>query len=657
MAAAAPCHADSGGSDSELESELRFLAAERQTVVTASKVEERVEKTISTTSTITQADIRQVGARNLLDVLRLVLGIGVTQSAFGAREVEVRGVKSLFSEKVLFLLNGHPLDQNLQVGGATLTYDDLPVDTIKRVEVVRGPGSALYGANAFLAVINIITLGAEDVDGVQASAGWGSFDLQQYRASAGKRFDNGAQGVLHFNFADTNGIGTPVPEDALTAQGLPSLAPGNSQLTETRYDLEWQLGYEGFKLDGRFIHKRDGAFVGPNFDLSDQTRQNYDNYFIRLSHVWNLSDRLAITTQAYHDYFDFDNLLQTQPDQFFRAALNDTRTGAEVQGTFRWAPNNTLIGGVSYAKEQQDDVSQQMGSSPQDLGPFLPFSKNIGRDHWGLYFQDIWDPFASLRLTLGARYDEYSRFGGTFNPRLGFNWEFVKDYSLKFSYGTAFRAPAFGELSLINNPAFEGNPSLEPEEIETFEAGIIAHPVTGLTTQAVFYHSHIGKIIALSPVEGKAGLLYQNIGSLLSEGVEIEARYDFGGDFAGSYLAANYVYQNPKTQDGQQVPDVPRDRANLMLNWAFDSHWSGFASVLLKGQTGRAAGDLRGDVPGYAVANLSLLGRRLYWDGADLSFTVYNLLDSKYFDPAPFGMPVNYQQSGRAFFGHVSFKF
>lgn len=654
--AAAVASAASEG-EAELDEELKFLAAERQTVVTASKMEERVEKTIATTSTITQNDIRQVGARTLMDVLRLVPGIGITQSGFGQREVEVRGVKTLFSEKVLFMLNGHPLDQNLQVGGATLAFDDLPVDTIKRVEVVRGPGSALYGANAFLAVVNIITLDAKDVDGVQASAGWGSFDTQLYRASAGKQFDNGADAVAHFNFYGTHGINSPVPVDTQSQQGLLSLAPGNSDLHENRYDLEWKFGYAGFKLDGRFINKRDGSFLGPVTALSNNTHQNYDNYFIRLTHDLQVTDDFTITTQAYHDYFSFDNLLQSVPNLYFRAGLEDMRTGGEVQGTYRWSAQNTFIAGVSYAKEQQDKVSQSQGPTPDLLNPTLPFSKDLSRDHWAVYAQDVWDPFESLRLTLGARYDEYSRIGGTFNPRLGFNWEFVKDYSLKFSYGTGFRAPTFGELSLINNPAWLGNPDLSPEEIETFEAGIIAHPLPGLSTQAVYYHSHIGKIVTLYPLPASSQLKYQNIGSILSEGVELEARYDFSGDFAGSYISTNYVYQNPKTQDGQQVPDVPRNRLNLLLNWAFDSHWSTLATLILKGQTGRAAGDPRNDVPGYAVVNLSLLGRRLYWDGADVSFTVYNLLDSKYYDPAPYGIPANYQQAERAYFGHVSFKF
>lgn len=639
-------------SDADLESELKFLAAERQIVVTASKLQERIDKSVATTSVITQDEIRRIGARNLLDVLRLVPGLGITQTMLGVREVEVRGVKTLFSDKVLFMLNGHPLDHNLNNAGSTWVYDDLPVDTVKRVEVVRGPGSALYGANAFLAVINIITLNAKDLNGFQASGGWGSFDTRQYRASWGKQFDNTAEAALHFNHSDTDGIKSPVPADMLSQQGKDSLAPGKSDLSEGRNDLEWQLGYQGFKLDGRYIKKQTGAFIGTSFALSNQTEQNYEDYFLQLSRTWTLLEHLSIDTRIYHDSFSFDNLSQAEPALFNRNALQDKRTGAEVQGNYRFTETQILIAGVTYTDEEQYGIIDETGVTPNSLLPSArPFGKDRTRRHWGIYAQDVWDPLPALRLTLGARYDEYNDFGGTFNPRLGFNWEVIKDYSLKFSYGTAYRAPAFGELDLTH-PFVSGNPNLAPEQAETFETGIIARPVEGLTAQAIYYHTHISEIISLVPGQMTA-LRYANSGSMLSEGVELEGRYDFMG---GSYAAANVVFQQP-VQNNRTVADVPQQRANLLLNWAFDAHWSAFAHVLIKSDTQRGPGDTRKNVPGYALLDLSLLNQHFVAKGIDLSFSIYNVFDEKYSDPAPPSIPGDYQQAGRAYFGHITLRY
>lgn len=641
-----------------LESELAYLAAERQVVITASKMEEHVDKTIATTTVITQDDIAHIGARNLIDVLRLVPGIGITQTQIGIREIEVRGVKTLASEKVQIMLNGHPLDHNLQNAGSTWVYDDLPVDTIKRVEVVRGPGSALYGANAFLAVINIITQNAKDLNGVHTSAGWGSFDTQQYRASWGKQFDNSAEAALHFNFTDTNGINSPIAADSQSVQGLNSAAPGRSQLTEGRYDLEWQLGYQDFKLDGRYINKKTGTFFGAATILSDdRTQQDYNNYFLRLSRTWKIQDNFTVDTQIFHDFYRADNIWQVEPTNFIRNAMEDTRTGGEIQANYHISDAQTVITGFSYSKEQQGNLIDQAGANPAHLttAPFTT-SERI-RNRWGLYVEDVWDPLKSVRLTVGARYDRYSDFGGTFNPRMGFNWEFIKNYSLKFSYGTAYRAPAFGELGLVNNAILLGNPALKPEEVKTFETGIVAHPTAGLTTQTTYYHSAINQIISRVPVQ-VAISQYDNSGSVVAEGVELEARYDFDGKLQGSYITANHVLQH-SIQLGRQLADVPRHRTNLTALWAFDNTWSSFAHILIKDSTMRDLGDMRNDVPGYALFDIGLLGKNMFGKKVDVSFNVYNLFDKRYYDPAPASLNFigDYQMAGRAFFGHVSLKF
>jgi len=651
-------YANESAEHDSLEKELAYLAAERKVVVTASKMAEHVDKTVATTTVITQDDITHIGARNLLDVLRLVPGIGITQTNIGIRKIEVRGVSTQLSEKVQIMLNGHPLDHNLQNAGSTWVYDDLPVDTIKRVEVVRGPGSALYGANSFLAVINIITQNAKDLNGLHTSAGWGSFDTQQYRASWGKQFDNSAEAALHFNFTDTNGIKSPIPADSLSIQGLSSNAPGRSQLTEGRYDLEWQLGYKDFKVDGRFIDKKTGAFFNAAPILSDsRTKQNYTDYFLRLSRTWKIQDKFTVDTQIFHDFFSADNIWQNAPSLFSHSGFQDTRTGGEIQANYHFSNDQTLISGFSYAKEQQGNLIEESGPDPQHFMPAALTTQERTRKRWGVYVEDVWDPLTNLRLTVGARYDRYNDFGGTFNPRMGFNWEVFKNYSLKFSYGTAYRAPAFGELAAANNDILRGNPTLNPEEVKTFEAGIIAHPIKGLTAQTTYFHSAINQIISRvspCPVQSCIG----NSGSVLAEGVELEARYDFDESLQGSYIGANHVVQR-SIQLGQQLADVPRHRTNLTANWAFDKTWSSFAHVLLKGDTLRIPGDTRNSVPGYGIVDLGLLGKNLFDKKVDVGFNIYNLFDKRYYDPAPANLSFvgDYQMPGIAFFGHVSVKF
>ncbi|WP_254258087.1 TonB-dependent receptor plug domain-containing protein [Methylobacter tundripaludum] len=453
-------------------------------------------------------------------------------------------------------------------------------------------------------------------------------------------------------------MNSPIPADSSSVQGLNSAAPGKSQLTEGRYDLEWQLGYQDFKLDGRYINKKAGTFLGATSILSDdRTQQDYNDYFLRLSRTWKIQDKFTVDTQLFHDFFSYDNLWQVAPAQFSRFGLQDTRTGGEIQANYHLNDAQTVIAGFSYAKEQQGNLIDQAGTDPAHLTQVLPSTEARTRQRWGVYIEDVWDPLKNLRMTVGARYDRYSDFGGTFNPRMGFNWEFIKNYSLKFSYGTAYRAPSFGELGSINNPVLLGNPALKPEQVKTFETGIIAHPVTGLTTQATYYHSAINQII--TQVFGQTTFLrYDNNGSVVAEGVELETRYDFGGKLQGSYISANHVLQH-SVQLNQQLADVPRQRTNLTALWAFDNTWSSFAHVLIKGSTLRNLGDTRPDVPGYALFDLGLLGKNMFGKQVDISFNVYNLFDKRYYDPAPASLNFigDYQMTERSFFGHVSLKF
>jgi iron complex outermembrane receptor protein len=672
LSVSSPLFAAVQNDELSLDDELKFLAAERHVVVTASKQAEHVSKTVATTTVISKNDIAQMGARTLLDILRIVPGLGVTQSSLGVAQIEVRGITSLASEKVLFMLNGHPLDHNLQNAGSTWSYDDMPVDNIKRVEVVRGPGSALYGANAFLGVINIITMNAKDYNGeVQASTAWGSFDTQQYRAAWGKQFENTAEAAMNFNYTDTNGINSIIAKDALSNGPLASqsLAPGNSNLNAGRYDLEWNLGYKDFKLDGRFISKTEGTFVGGGSILNNQPNaQNYDDYFLRLSRVWLVTDKLSINTQVYHDYFSFDNTLRSNTKvngvptlTYTRNALVDTRNGGEIQGDYQLTETQKIITGFSYSEDSQGSLISQVGLTPNQLYSAPLFGKdNMFRSRWGIYTQDTWDPLPNLRISVGGRYDRYNDFGGTFNPRMGFNWEFIKNYSVKSSYGTAYRAPSFGEMGLINSPFLRGNPTLTPELAQTFETGLIGHPIDGLMAQATYYHTKITEVITTQ------NSVYLNSGTQLSEGVELEGRYDFTDILPGSYIGSNAVYQHT-IQNNDQLPNVPQARANLFINWAYNRQWSVYGNALIKGETMRSTAispttgvllDTRPNVPAYALYNLSLLGKQFYSKNLDVSFSIYNLMNSIVYDPSPSTLvPGDFQEAGRSFFGRISLRY
>ncbi|MDH4028843.1 MAG: TonB-dependent receptor plug domain-containing protein, partial [Nitrospirota bacterium] len=177
------CTASSAFEPAELQTktaEELLMFFEEEELIIATRTAVPVRKAPAIATVITDKEIRNMGARNLLDILRKVPGVGVgihDLSAYHA--IEIRGVRTTWSEKVLFMIDGHRLNTELE-GSSIVTFLYMSADAIKRVEVIRGPGSALYGANAFVGVINVVTKKPEDINGLQVTAGGGSFDTQHY---------------------------------------------------------------------------------------------------------------------------------------------------------------------------------------------------------------------------------------------------------------------------------------------------------------------------------------------------------------------------------------------------------------------------------------------------------------------------------------------
>ncbi|MCG8316854.1 MAG: TonB-dependent receptor plug domain-containing protein [Pseudomonadales bacterium] len=213
-----------------LEDEIRWLQEERY-VTTATKTREQLSKSGASVSVITANDLQKMGARNLMDALKRLPGFGINKFNMGMSSVEVRGVKTDFSEKVLFLLDGHGINNNLVNGGALSSYNNIRLNDVKVVEVIRGPGSALYGANAFSAVINVITKKAEDISGLIFSLEGGSDQTQAASLLYGG-IGEGFHVATSVDIYESAGLNSHVSSDALGRSG-------NIDHWQRRY--EWAL--------------------------------------------------------------------------------------------------------------------------------------------------------------------------------------------------------------------------------------------------------------------------------------------------------------------------------------------------------------------------------------------------------------------------------
>jgi outer membrane receptor for ferrienterochelin and colicins len=283
----------------ELE-EMLAIFSEEQIVVSALKKPSLVLKSPSIMSVISARQIKQMGFRTLVDVLKIVPGFYISMDETGEREIAVRGVLDDASQKVKVLIDGHSIN-DVWRGGAMWNFDDLPVENIKRIEIIRGPGSALYGQNAFLAVVNIITKDTDDIDGIQLTASGGSFDTQNYNILFGKEY-RGLKISGFLDYFDTEGFSKGIDQDILFPATF-SKSPGRSHNRKEKTDLNLKLSYKNLELNTKYMKKRRKDYIGVGDALNDETTLRDTYIFAELTYQFSIGEKLNIIPKVYYDQY------------------------------------------------------------------------------------------------------------------------------------------------------------------------------------------------------------------------------------------------------------------------------------------------------------------------------------------------------------------
>jgi len=655
-----------------------------------------LEEAPSIVSVVTDEDIRRLGVRTLEEVLETVPGIEVLTDNLGRGLIVLRGVPaqrqsrnpsawmSRFtagsSANVLLLFNGHRLNEDLS-GGATVVNLDIPVDNIKKVEIIRGPGSALFGANAFLGVINIVTYTADTFEGMEVSVGGGSFDTRQASVLFGKTV--GKVGLSGFaQWADTDGARLPVPADqqtlsdeALARIRIPpaSLAPGTTREDRRTFDANASLVYKGLTLGGRFKDEDAGGYIGLVDNLGRQNRLQNRQLSLHADYRRPVGEKgdlrgsftfIESEESAFLEPYPPGSFLPREerrslelfPDGvLIDVELSSRRWGGEVRLDTSFFRGNTATFGVAVEKESTLDIlassnvdlTRRPTPGLQRLPPLIP---DTDRRIFSLFAQDTWNPVDRVGVTAGLRWDDYSDFGTTLNPRAAVVLRLPRDLSLKVLYGRAVRVPTFLEL-FSSFPNFTGNSDLKPTTINTFEVAL-GYRRRGLRVSASAYANYLREPIALERSDIER---FNNIPGVDARGVEFELSRSFGRRHA---LELRYAYQDSEVKStGQPVPGVPHHLPSLGGTLAIGKHVSLTPTLLIRGSRLRSPEDSRPEMEAYSLLNLGVRVREVF-QRLELSASVQNALDDKYLDPSPSnGVPGDYPRPGRTVFVKATWKF
>jgi len=544
-------------------------------VSSASKSKLKTDEAPGIVTVITREEIENYGMETLEDALSLAPGFTVGRSVQSGyhSSIYVRGFHTLFSETVLILWNGQRLNDAI-TGGATSLSQDFPLHGVKQIEIIRGPGSALYGANAFTALINIITDETEREGLVfHGSAGTESarHGLVEYgkrtgelswNISAGYRFHEvtGLEEQPFVQFATDNpppfDIGLPLNteySDLVSAdqrQTLFSIAALEYKGLTARAMVERGEDENNW---GTGVPRRPISDAFGSYDLTDDRYRNYDEIDVRRFGLFYHKDASeAFAWNAAVSYSDFDqttfanfvNLQHVAQDvagEGLGLGLRQDRSTSTLNADWSmdWRPRegHSLVAGFSY---QRDDVDRGVNYSNEgdvvdgttiSTGPFFPNGDRLlkgSRDVYALYAQHTWEINAKTALTGGVRADDYSDFGSTVNPRLAFVYAPSPKASLKALYGQAFRAPTFLELNNQISGANLPNPDLDPEEMRTFEFQAIFKPVDRVRLALSAYSYQVDDVIrqvSTGNPESRFEVQARNQGERNGEGFEFEFRY------------------------------------------------------------------------------------------------------------------------------------
>lgn len=641
-------------------------------------------------SVITADEIEAMGATDIDTVLESVPGLHLARSTQGDTPLYViRGINLGFNPQVLMLINGVPIT-SVYTGNRGSVWGDLPVQNVARIEVIRGPGSALYGADAFAGVINVITKTATEIGGSEVGLKVGSFDSQDAWFMHGGTW-GAAQVATFLRVGRTDGHGRTVDADAQTgwdsALGGPpvSLAPGpvnhGRQLIDGHVDLSldaWRLRMAYRERDRMGV----GAGVASALDPTGKSMSQHVSADLSYELAQVAADLDVKMQASVMDYKELSNLtlfpagFQGFYGDPFQDGLignpakweRNARLGATLTYT-GWTDHRVVVGlgadhqslyKITESKNFNPDFSRiGQGSTADviDVTDTLPFIRPHSRTSKHLYLQDEWRMAKDWTLTSGLRHDQTSDFGTSVNPRLALVWDATYNVTTKLLYGSAYRAPSFVELYSQNNPVVEGNPNLKPEEIRTLEAAITWQPDGRWQLSGNVFHYEMRNLIR------QIDRRYENIGRQNGHGLEIETSYRVTPQWV---LSGNYSLQRSVDRaSDSDAANAPQHQIYARSDWRWSQGWSAHVQLNWVSERARVAEDDRTPLKGYETLDLTvrkLMGLR----GWDMALSVRNLLDADVREPTPYdrslaqpfvSIPNDYPQAGRSVSLQATYRF
>jgi len=480
-----------------------------EVVVTATKTERKPQDVTQSVTVITADQIDKSGASNVAEAINKTAGVMVTdQGPLGSLQaVTIRGSSY---QQVLVLLDGKRLN-SASAGGYDLSELPVPLDAIERIEIVRGPGSALYGSDAVGGVVNIITKKPSKpvtiLSGAVGERNYASDSIYHsgrdgntyYALSYGKEHSGGysftsdAGDTINHNNADQYNVGMKLGYDI----------DATSSIEATSDYIEKWIGVSGSRM-----------FPSPNANQTNRDTVTGMQYKQRLSKTVDFNIRVYQSDERLH----FEN-----PDVSVYTSDRSMTSGSEAQ--VNWIMNSFSVVTIGAEGRYDSMVDSSAGTHMARIS--------------SAYIQDEMSMGDSFILVLGGRNDVHSSFGSEWSPKASARYLYAGSGTiLRASYGKSFRAPTLNDLYFTDSYGDIGNPNLQPEHAEEYEGGIEQSLGTGNSLKFTAFNRRISDLIIWQPLPSNPfAFTPKNLGRARVTGTETELHF-----VASQYFSGNLSY-------------------------------------------------------------------------------------------------------------------